>query len=312
MELNGIHPATTGQAAQVRAVLDFAARPISVTAMVWTRWTTAILAASVMLAGPSHAARPNPKKAATSGERVQLTHVRRLVLDPGHGGDNLGALGTSGIREKVLCLDVAVAVAAWLREHSDLEVLLTRDRDVGLELRQRPRLANDWKGDALISIHANAQESGEAHGMEVFFLAADASVDAARQLVEREEGIRAGDGTAQLAWSTPGILADLDLAAAHARAETLALALGDSLRAVRPKARFRGVRQAAFGVLKEARMPAIVFEIGYLTHAVEGPQLTEPEAHVQFAKAILRALQRLDRRMATETETQVAAKAKKH
>lgn len=263
-----------------------------------------------MLAAPVHADRPAPKKSATASERAHLSHVRRLVLDPGHGGDNLGALGTSGIREKVLCLDVALAVAAWLREHSDLEVLLTRDRDVPLELRQRPRLANDWKGDALISIHANAHEAGEAQGMEVFFLAADASVDAARQLVEREEGIRPGDGTAQLAWSTPGILADLDLAAAHSRAETLALALGDGLRAVRPKARFRGVRQAAFGVLKEARMPAIVFEIGYLTHPVEGPQLTEPEVHVQFAKAILRAVQRLDRRVAAESGAQIA-KAKK-
>lgn len=266
-----------------------------------------MVAASVALFGPARAATASPTarrvtagKSAQRDEFMRLTHVRRLVLDPGHGGDNLGALGTSGIREKVLCLDVATAVAAWIRSHSDVEVLLTRDRDMPVELRQRPRLANDWKADALISIHANAHEQGEAQGMEVFFLAADASADAARQLVEREEGIRPGEATASLPWSVGGILSDMDLAAAHMRAQAFAHALGDALKAGRPKVRFRGVRQAPFGVLKEARMPAVVLEIGYVTHPVEGPLLTEPATHLQFAKAILRSLVQLDARLAAE------------
>ncbi len=296
----------------MRAVLDFDDGPSSVTAMKWRTLSLGSLLAWMAFGPLANTAVAAGKHSVTSNDHVHLSQVHRLVLDPGHGGENLGALGSSGIREKVLCLDVATAAAAWLRDHSDLEVLLTRDRDVALELRQRPRLANDWKADALISIHANAHEAGEAQGMEVFFLAADASVDAARQLVEREEGIRPGDGTAQLAWSTPGILADLDLAAAHARAQVLALALGDSLHQLRPKARFRGVRQAAFGVLKEARMPAVVLEIGYLTHPVEGPQLTEPETHVQFAKAILRAVQQLDRRLITERHADEARVKPKH
>jgi N-acetylmuramoyl-L-alanine amidase len=189
-------------------------------------------------------------------------------------------------------------------------VLLTRERDVALELRQRPRLANDWKGDALVSIHANAHEAGEASGMEVFFLAADASAEASRDLVEREEGIRPADATAGLAWSVGGILADLELAAQHRRSEWLALALGDALKIARPQARFRGVRQAPFGVLKEARMAAVVLEVGYITHPVEGPQLTEPAVQDQFSRAILKALWSLEQRMAAEAKVEKAAAAK--
>lgn len=230
---------------------------------------------------------------------VKLSQVRRLVLDPGHGGDNVGALGTAGIREKALTLDVALHVAAWLRGHSDVEVLLTRDRDVAVELRQRPRLANDWKADALISVHANAHPQGEAQGIEVFFLAADASAEAAQQLVAREEGTVAVQGNKQ-AWSVGGIKADMAVAAAHARSEFFALALGKALEAVRKKVRFRGVRQAPFGVLKEAQMPALVLEVGYITHVDEGPALLEVAAHEQFAQAILLALQELDKRLASE------------
>lgn len=236
-------------------------------------------------------------------KRISLKHVRRVVLDPGHGGDNLGALGSAGIREKELCLDVAKRAAAWLTSHSDVEVLLTRERDAAVELRQRPRLANDWRADALISIHANAHEAGEASGMEVFFLAADASAEAARLLVEREEGIRAADATAGLAWSVGGILSDLELAAQHQRSERLALALGEALKLTRPSARFRGVRQAPFGVLKEARMAAVVLEIGYVTHPVEAPQLTDPATQDQFGRAILRALTSLDKQLAAQSQT---------
>ena len=235
-------------------------------------------------------------------KKYNLKHVRRVVLDPGHGGDNLGALGSAGIREKVLCLDVAKRAAAWLTAHSDVEVLLTRERDSAVELRQRPRLANDWRADALISIHANAHETGEASGMEVFFLAPEASAEATKLLVEREEGIRPADATAGLSWSVGGILSDLDLAAQHRRSEQLALALGEALKFTRPAARFRGVRQAPFGVLKEARMAAVVLEIGYLTHPVEAPELTNPATQDQFGRAMLRALIALDKQLGVEAQ----------
>jgi len=262
---------------------------------VFPAWhVAALVAGAITLAGAgAWGAKPTPRP-------VVLDHVRRVVLDPGHGGDNTGALGTAGIREKDLTLDVARAMRAWLVAHSNVEVLLTRDRDVAVELRQRPRLANDWKADALVSIHANAHPLGEARGMEVFFLAADASAEAARELVAREEGGVAPAADGARAWSVGGIKADLALAAAHARAQAFALAFGDALKAVRKKARFRGVRQAPFGVLKEATMPAVVLEIGFISHAEEGPELVDPGTQEQFARALLRALTDLDRRLGRE------------
>ena len=242
-----------------------------------------------------------PKKAAIGPPAlVKLEHVRRLVLDPGHGGDNLGALGTAGIREKALTLEASKNIAIWLRSQCDVEVLLTRERDVAVELRQRPRLANDWKADALVSVHANAHEQAEASGMEVFYLAADASAEAARQLVEREEGAGAGGPAAGQPWTVDGIKTDMALAAAHARSQAFALAMGEALQSIRKKVRFRGVRQAAFGVLKEAQMPALVLELGYITHVDEGPKLFDVAVHAEFAKALLQALVELDRRLAAE------------
>jgi N-acetylmuramoyl-L-alanine amidase len=232
---------------------------------------------------------------------VQLQHVHRLVLDPGHGGDNLGTIGQLGVREKNLSLDYARRIAKYVREHSNVEVELTRESDVAVALRDRPRIANDKHADALVSLHANAHELGEAHGMEVFFLAADSSVQATRELIEREEGIRPDDSTAALPWSVGGIVQDLDHSAAHAHAEVLAGSLALALQKVRPTVRFRGMRQAPFGVLKEARMPAVVLEVGYLTHPQEARQLLEPGVPVQFAQAILLALQGLDARIELET-----------
>ena len=231
---------------------------------------------------------------------VHLQYVRKLVLDPGHGGDNLGTLGVLGIREKALTLEISKRAAAYIRAHSDVEVALTRDADLPLALRDRPRIANELKGDALISVHANFHEAGEAQGMEVFFLAAESSVEATKQLIEREEGIRADDATAALPWSVGAIVSDLNVQAAHRRSEAFASGLATGLKKTRPKARFRGVRQAPFGVLKEAKMPALVFEVGYLSHPVEARTLLEPAVQVQFAQAMLLAIIKLDKQLAAE------------
>lgn len=258
---------------------------------------TAILTLLALTVPPP---KPDPS-AALFPKPLHLQHIHRLVLDPGHGGENLGALGAAGVREKALTLEIAKHVAAFIRQHSDAEVVLTRDTDVAIDLRQRPRNANALAGDALISIHANAHETGEATGMEVFFLAADSSAEAVRQLIEREEGIAPDQPTAALPWSVSAIVAEMGHASALNRSQDWAIALADALQKVRPRARFRGVRQAPFGVLKEARMPAVVLEVGYITQLAEARLLLEERTHTQFAAAILLAMQALDRQVTQET-----------
>ena len=256
-----------------------------------TLWTLTLGAPTAPARDPWLATFPKP---------VHLVHIKRLILDPGHGGENLGALGALGVREKALTLDVARRVADFVRAHSDAQVVLTRETDVAIELRERPRRANALHGDALISIHANAHETGDAQGMEVFFLAADSSVETTRALIEREEGIEADKATAGLPWSVPAITAEMTSVTALARSQAWAMALADGLQRIRPATRFRGVRQAPFGVLKEAKMPAVVLEVGYITHPQEVRTLLEERTHVQFGAAVLLAMQALDRQIAAE------------
>jgi N-acetylmuramoyl-L-alanine amidase len=262
-------------------------------------------------APPANAAKVSVAKPA----KIQLKHVRKLVLDPGHGGSNLGAVGALGLREKVVCLAAAHEMAAWLRANSDLEVRLTREDDRDIGLRERPRLANSQSADAFVSIHANAHEKtaqgqADAHGIEVFFLAADASVQTNRDLIAREEGVDPNDATAELPVSVKGIVEEMALATAHRRSQILGAALAEAIAKLLPEARFRGLRQAGFGVLKEAKMPALVLEIGYLTHPVEGPALRDRARHQQMARAMLQALVVLDGQLALEAaQSKPAAKA---
>jgi N-acetylmuramoyl-L-alanine amidase len=258
-----------------------------------------LLALLCSFAFPMAPPRPDPS-AALFPKPLHLQHIHRLVLDPGHGGENLGALGAAGVREKALTLEIAKHVAEFIRLHSDAEVVLTREKDVALDLRSRPRKANELKGDAFISIHTNAHELGEATGMEVFFLAADASAETVRQLIEREEGIDPGLPTAALPWSVGAIVNEMGHAAALDHSQAWAVDLADGLQKLRPHARFRGVRQAPFGVLKEALMPAVVLEVGYITQLAEARTLLEERTHTQFAAAILLAMQALDRQIALE------------
>lgn len=281
-----------------------------------TGLVAALLAAGAVpaLAAPTTvpaaaAARPAP---AAKPQRAQLRHVKRLVLDPGHGGSNLGTVGALGLREKVVCLAAAKNIAKWLRDNSNVDIVLTREDDRDIALRDRPRMANQLAGDALISIHANAHDKtapgqADAHGIEVFFLAADASAEANRALIEREEGIDPQAATAELPVSVRSIVDEMALATAHRRSQVFGAGLAQALERGIPTARFRGLRQAAFGVLKEARMPALVLELGYLTHPQEGPSLRDQAKHEQFAKAILQALVVLDAQLALEATRAAAA-----
>lgn len=231
---------------------------------------------------------------------AQLTHVKHLVLDPGHGGDNLGALGFHATQEKALTLEVSKFIAAFIQRHSNIRVTLTRTEDRPVALRARPRQANALGADALISLHCNASPDPAINGMEVWFLEANAAVNVVHELVRREEGLPETGAAAELAWSVDGILSDMRHAAAHGRSQMLALSLAKGLRRARPKAAFRGVRQAPFGVLKEALMAAVVLEIGYITHAKESLALLEHQAQLELARGVLLGLVEMDRLVAQQ------------
>ena len=210
------------------------------------------------------------------------------VLDPGHGGEKDGALGPGGIREKELTLQIARRVASRLRR-SGGRVVLTRNRDVSVPLASRAAVANAKRADLFISIHINAMPGAArqlTHGVETYFLSADATDASATAVAARENADRlAGEPEIDPRDPVTGILQDLADTEALAESSKLAYAIQDRLVA-ELGAGDRGVKQAPFYVLAGARMPAVLVEVGFVSNRSEARKLTAPAYQERVARAI--------------------------
>ncbi len=218
-----------------------------------------------------------------------LRGMRRVVIDPGHGGAENGAVGPGGVVEKELTLDVARRVAALLRAEG-LEVTLTREGDDDVALDTRAGIANNRRADLFVSLHANAARQARAHGAETFFLSQDSTDDAARTTAALENdaaGISVVE--AQQDGELPLILWDLAqtqyLRESSRLAETIQARLNEAL-----GLKDRGVRQAPFRVLVGATCPAVLVELGFLSNPDEEKLLASPDHRRRLAEALTAAI----------------------
>jgi N-acetylmuramoyl-L-alanine amidase len=208
-----------------------------------------------------------------------------VVVDPGHGGTNVGAAGVDGrVYEKQLNLVLARQLAREL-EARGVRVVLTRETDAYVSLRRRIARANELDAEAFVSIHGNATGTGRERGYETFILTPQA-VDINARAIRRGEG-RSRPGIDTSLWA---LLDDVERGAATSRAAHLASAIQDELRAVRGPEGDRGVRQASFDVLMGASMPAVLVEVGFLDHPDEGLELLDPRVRGAIAAAIAEAV----------------------
>ena len=211
-----------------------------------------------------------------------------VVLDPGHGGEKDGAIGPGGVREKELALQIARRVAARLKQQGG-RVILTRTRDVAVALAQRAAVANAERADLFVSIHLNAMPGAaraHARGVETYCLSAAASDASAPAVAARENAPRlAGEPEVDPNDPISGILQDLADTDALQESSRLAYAVHERL-VSRLGAEDRGVKQAPFYVLAGARMPAVLLELGFLSHATESRKLATPGYQEQVAQAI--------------------------
>ncbi len=208
--------------------------------------------------------------------------VKRVVIDPGHGGKDTGAL-YRGVREKDLTLDLARRVAARLRELLGVEVLLTRDRDTYLDLEERTAFANTRDADLFVSIHVNAAPSHRLNGMETYFLNL-ASDDESMRVAARENAT-----TTRSISDLQVILNDLMLNSKINESNRLARSVHHGmLKRARTKAKIRDlkVKQAPFYVLIGARMPSILVEVGFLTNPTEYRLLNNKSYREAVARGI--------------------------
>ena len=209
----------------------------------------------------------------------------RVVVDPGHGGSNSGASGiVAGAVEKEMTLILARKLRDQLVARG-IDVELTRDGDRTLILRQRVALANRTRADAFISIHTNASMSRAQRGFETFVLT-PAGLDIDGRALRADDGaLRPGVDPA-----IARVLDDVERGAALPRAADLAAAIQAQLAAVRGRDLDRGVRQDAHHVLLGATMPAVLVEVGFLDHPLEGRELVDPGLQDRIAIAIATAI----------------------
>jgi N-acetylmuramoyl-L-alanine amidase len=219
--------------------------------------------------------------------------IRTIVIDPGHGGAERGAIGPAGTEEKELTLILAKALKRKLEERLAVQVVLTRNEDADLPLETRTALANQTKGDLFLSLHLNAAPESSAHGAETYFLAPTAT-DARAQKTAESENQSAAEAAAPDAGADAGLqllLWDLaqsqHLAASQRLAQLVQQELNTTLGLTD-----RGVRQAPFSVLIGATMPAILLELGFITNPKEEERLLDPAYRAELIDAVVRAVVR--------------------
>jgi N-acetylmuramoyl-L-alanine amidase len=250
----------------------------------------------------------------------------RVVLDPGHGGNDEGTVygrGPQKVTEKDVTLLLSRKIAASLRARG-FEVHLTRDGDQTLNLSDRTAMANRLKADAFISIHMNAgaQGNAQAHGFETYFLNST-SDESSRRLAHFENSVLGGSEVPE----NPGsndvalILKDLRLDANLSESKRLACHLQHQLvqfTSIRPdevvaeSPRNRGVRQALFYVLLGADMPAALVEAGFLNNPQDRSRVLSLDGQTKIAAALTRALERFRLLKGTAQGQQVVGSCKVH
>lgn len=226
----------------------------------------------------------------TPQPRVPRPGIQTVVLDPGHGGSESGAVSASGTAEKELTLLLAQAVKRRLEERLGVRVVLTRDEDALLPLATRSGIANEFKADIFISIHLNSSTGSSARGAETYFLSPEASDEMASAAAARESA-SANSEEADALYSLQLILWDLAQTRHLSESQRLAKLIQGELN-TELGLRDRGVKQAPFRVLMGAAMPAVLVELGFLSNPEEEKKLLAPAYRAQLADALVRALGR--------------------
>ncbi len=242
---------------------------------------------------------PSAKSTAsdTNGGGKQITlsqqmglKITTIAIDAGHGGRDPGALGKGGLREKDITLDIALRLAALVKERLGRKVIMTRDKDVYIPLEDRPFIAKSKGADLFVSIHVNANRKRTARGIETYIQGLRASDTDAMATAARENAM----STRRLSELKDELQKILkDLAAYDKSEESLHLAHavhGSLVSTVKQTKKKLIVKRAFFYVLVNTQMPSILAEVGFISNAEEESLLRKEAYRQKLAEALFQGI----------------------
>lgn len=218
----------------------------------------------------------------------------KVVLDPGHGGKDPGAMRGNYVEKKIV-LDVALKVGELLKLDKDIKVIFTRKTDVFIEVQERTKIANREKADVFVSIHVNAAKNTAAYGAETYIMGISKN-EANLDVAKRENAVITLEDNYEKHYegydpNRPESLIGLTLMQEQFIKQSIDLASKIQVRFKDDVLRNdRGVRQGPFWVLHSALMPSILVELGFISNKEEGEYLNSEEGKNEMAKAIARAI----------------------
>ncbi|MBI4385857.1 MAG: N-acetylmuramoyl-L-alanine amidase [Elusimicrobia bacterium] len=228
---------------------------------------------------------PAASTAATRTEAVAGPRKRKIVVDAGHGGKDEGASSRRRTLEKTVNLLAAKELARLLKEEDAFEVILTREDDTFVALDERSRIANDAQADLFISLHCNATRDRSENGFEIYFLSERASDPESQRVADIENAVLRLEGKSGEEFEAQQVL--------HALARTEYINDGAELAGLiarnfdkRVNLGNRGVKQAAFYVLRGTNAPAVLVELAFLTNKKDEAKLQSRRFRRKLAEGI--------------------------
>jgi N-acetylmuramoyl-L-alanine amidase len=221
--------------------------------------------------------------------RILGLKIGRIVIDPGHGGHDLGTVGKGGLLEKDLTLSLAFRLKKLLEQKLGAEVILTRDKDIFVSLEERTDIANRNHADLFISIHANSSRHRSISGVETYYL------DFAKTESEREVAARENAGAGNSISNLENLVKQIAKADKSAESKELASVIQEKLyleaRTLSSSTQNRGVRRAPFVVLIGANMPSILTEVAFISNPKDEKLLNEEQNRNHLADALFSGIE---------------------
>lgn len=245
-------------------------------------------------AAPARSDEP-PRRAALRGAKPPpavpaVNGLRKIVLDPGHGGKDPGAIGRDGIAEKDIVLSIAKKLARKLTTEMGVQVVLTRNDDRYVALEDRTATANAEDADLFISLHMNASPKTDAKGVETYYL--DNTTDeAAIRLAARENGTSRRN-ISDLQFILSDMTQNMKLEDSITLAHRLQGSMVGGMTKVMSDVKDLGVKKALFYVLVGARMPSVLVEMFFITNRGEGRAMSRENHQDAMVEALYEGIEK--------------------